>query len=69
MLRELLEAKGGTIYSDYFIRVLYLTQYHRALHNIEHKHHWKVERMPRNVHGFYGYRIVQETKQLALTGL
>jgi hypothetical protein len=41
-------------------------QFHRALHNIEHKHHWKVERMPRNVHGFYGYRILKETKTLAM---
>jgi hypothetical protein len=66
VLDALLEANGGTLYSDYFERQLYLSQFHRAKFNLEHKHHWKIERRPRNEYGFVGYRIVQEMKQLAL---
>lgn len=65
VLRELMDA-DAPLYSDYFIRTLYLTQFHRAIYNLEHKHGWKIERMPANEFGFYGYVLVRETKQLTL---
>jgi hypothetical protein len=50
---DTLLAAGPTFtYSDYFERVLWLSQFHRALFNLDRR---KVEEAPeRNVHGFKG---------------
>ena len=54
---DTLLAAGPTFtYSDYFQRVLYLSQFHRALHDLKRKYpHIEVEEAPdTNVHGFKG---------------
>jgi hypothetical protein len=63
---DTLLAAGLTFtYSDYFERVLWLSQFHRALHNLKHRFEIEIGEAPdRNVHGFKGYRLKQE--QLAM---
>jgi hypothetical protein len=53
-------------YSDYFERVLWLSQFHRALRDLKRKNpHIEIEEAPeRNVQGFKGYRLKQS--QLAM---
>jgi hypothetical protein len=66
VLDALLAANGAYIYSDYFIRERYLTQVHRAIHALEHRFGWTIERSPeRNEYGFLGYRLKQ-SEQVAL---
>jgi len=61
VLRVLLEADGAWVNKQYFVRTLYLTQAGRALHNLEHKHHWKIEHSDfRDAHNFMSYRIAPE---------
>jgi hypothetical protein len=58
---DTLLAAGTTFtYSDYFERVLWLSQFRRALFNLRHKHGIEIEQSPeRSVHGFKGYRLKQ----------
>ena len=47
-------------YSGFFERALYLSQFHRALHNLKRKHSIELEEASeRNIHGFKGYRLKQ----------
>ena len=64
---DTLLAAGTTFtYSDYFERVLWLSQFHRAKHKLIHEFEIEIEEAPeRNIHGFKGYRLKQE--QMALT--
>jgi len=48
------------------LREAYLSQFHRALHNLRHKHHIEIEQAPRSVHGFKGYRLKQAQTALAV---
>jgi hypothetical protein len=63
---ETLLAAGPVFtYNDYFERVLWLSQFHRALFNLRHKH--QIEQAPdRSVHGFKGYRLKQGQIALAV---
>ena len=62
----LLAAGPVFTYSDYFERVLWLSQFHRALFNLRHKHQIEIEQSPeRSVHSFKGYRLKQG--QMALS--
>jgi hypothetical protein len=57
----LLAAGPVFTYSDYFERVLWLSQFHRALFKLKrHPFNVEIEEAPeRNVHGFKGYRLKQ----------
>ena len=47
------------------VQGLWLSQFHRALHNLKHRFEIEIEEAPeRNVHGFKGYRLpsAYETK-------
>jgi len=45
--------------------VLWLSQFHRAFHNLKHRFEVEIEEAPeRKVHGFKGYRLKQT--QLAM---
>jgi integrase len=54
-------------YSDFFERVLWLSQFHRALHTLKHRYQVEIEEAPeRNVHGFKGYRLKQAQIAMSL---
>jgi hypothetical protein len=54
-------------YSDYFERVLWLSQFHRALFHLKHRFKLEIEEAPeRNVHGFKGYRLMQAARIAAI---
>ena len=56
----LLAAGAAFTYSDYFERVLWLSQFHRALHALKNRFEVEIEEAPeRNVHGFKEYRLKQ----------
>jgi len=56
----LLAAGQVFTYSDYFERVLWLSQFHRAMFNLKKRFEIEIEEAPeRNVHGFKGYRLKQ----------
>jgi len=61
-------ASGTTFtYSDYVERVLWLSQFHRALHNLKHRFEIEIEEAPeRNFHGFKGSRLKQGQMALAV---
>lgn len=63
---DTLLAAGPTFtYSDYFQRVLWLSQFHRALHNLKFRFNIEIEKTPEpNVHGFLGYRLKQSQMQM-----
>jgi hypothetical protein len=63
---DTLLATGPTFtYSDYFERVLWLSQFHRALHNLKHRFEIEIEKSSEpNVHGFSGYRLKQGPTRL-----
>jgi hypothetical protein len=63
----LIAANGDWVNGRYFLRELYLSQYHRAIWELENNHHIKVEHSNfKDEHGFVSYRIVQEVRQLAI---
>jgi hypothetical protein len=64
----LIAAQGEWINGRYFLRELYLSQYHRAIWELENAPHFiKVEHSPFvDEFGFKSFRIVQETKTLAM---
>jgi hypothetical protein len=54
----LLAAEETYTYSDYFERVLWLSQFHRALHTLRHRYGIEIEKSPEpNIHNFRGYRL------------
>lgn len=58
------DAKGEWISGQYFLRELFLSQFHRAIWNLENKHGKRVEHSEfTDTHGFKSYRIVPEVKQ------
>ncbi len=62
----LLSAKGSWINGQYFLREMYISQYHRAIHNLE-KRGVKIEHSPfKDEYGFVSYRILEELTQPSL---
>ncbi len=67
VLQKLLDADGGWINKQVFVRDMYLTQAGRAIFNLQNRFHWKVEASTfTDEFGFKSYRIVQETRQNAM---
>jgi hypothetical protein len=63
----LMNANGDWVNGRYFLRELYLSQYHRAIWELENDHHIKVEHSDfKDEHGFVSYRILQETHTLSM---
>ena len=55
---ELLKANGTWLSTRYFIHELFLTQVHRAIHNLEHRDGIVIEHSSfKDEHGFLSYRI------------
>jgi hypothetical protein len=60
-------ASGDWVNGRYFLRELYLSQYHRAIWELENVHHLKIEHSDfKDEHGFKSYRIPQETRTLSM---
>ena len=67
VLQVLLEAKGAWVSGQYFLRNLYLSQYHRAIWNLEHRDGIEIEHSGfTDDHGFLSYRIRQREIQQQL---
>lgn len=63
VLKVLLDADGGWINKQYFVRTLYLTQAGRAIYMLENKYHWVIEHSDfTDEWGFKSYKIVPPTK-------
>ena len=68
VLDALVSAAGAWVNGQYFLRSLYLSQYHRAIWNLENREDWKgklkelgvrIEHSPfKDEHGFLSYRII-----------
>lgn len=58
MLKVLLDAEGGWINKQYFVREMYLTQAGFVIHTLENKYHWPIEHSDfTDEWGFKSYRI------------
>ncbi len=67
VLDVLLQANGAWVSGRYFLHEMYLSQYHRAIHNLEFRDGVKIEHSPfTDEHKFRSYRIVQPEIQLQL---
>jgi hypothetical protein len=66
---DALVSAAGWVNGQYFLRTLYLSQYHRAIWNLENREDWKarlrelgvrIEHSPfKDEHGFLSYRTVK----------
>lgn len=64
VLKVLLDANGAWINGQYFLREMYLSQYHRAIHNLEHRDGWNIEHSDfKDDYGFVSYRILPSGQQ------
>lgn len=68
VLKRLLEADGDWLHGDsVFLGEMRLRQWHRAIFNLQNRFHWNVEVSPfSDEFKFKSYRILQETRTLAL---
>lgn len=67
VLDALLNADGGWVNKQYFVRTMFLTQAGRAIWNLENRFHWKIEHSDFvDEYKFKSYRIVQELEQQVL---
>ena len=58
VLDALLDANGGWVNKQLFIRSMFLTQSGRAIHSLENRFHWNIEHSSfTDEHGFKSYRI------------
>lgn len=67
VLQKLLDADGGWINKQVFIREMFLTQAGRAIFNLQNRFHWPVEPSTfTDEYKFKSYRIVQEVHTLPM---
>jgi hypothetical protein len=67
VLDVLLNAQGDWVNGQYFLRQMFLSQYHRAIFNLQNRNHWPIEASTfTDEFKFKSYRIVQEVRTLAL---
>jgi hypothetical protein len=70
VLIELQRREGGWVNGQYFLRDMYLSQYHRAIWNLQHKrerYHYEGEIEAskfKDEHGFKSYRLKKEEVKL-----
>lgn len=59
VLQALLAANGDWVNGQYFLRTLYLSQYHARIWDLEQRFGWKIEHSEdKDEFGFMSYRIV-----------
>ncbi len=68
ILQALLRAEGDWINGQYFLRTLYLSQFHARIKELEDDHHWPIEHSEfKDEHLFISYRLPrQEPMQQSL---
>ena len=67
VLKALLDADGGWVSGQYFLREMYLSQYHRAIFNLEKRDGIEIEHSGfTDEHGFKSYRITRPQGQMQL---
>lgn len=67
VLKVLLDADGGWVNFQYFVRTMYLTQAHSVIFNLERKFGWNIEHSDfTDEHGFKSYRIEKKPEQAKL---
>lgn len=67
VLKALTDADGGWVSGQYFLREMYLSQYHRAIFNLEKRDGIEIEHSPfTDEHGFKSYRITRPRGQMQL---
>lgn len=70
VLEALLGARGGWVSGQYFLREMMLSQYHRAIWNLEKRDGVEIEHSDfTDEYGFKAYRIMQKPKQLQIMDL
>ena len=57
VLKALLDAKGEWLNGRFFLRELYLSQYHARIWDLENRFGWTVEHGEADTEGFKSYRI------------
>lgn len=59
VLETLLEARGNWVNGQYFLRTLFLSQYHARIHDLENRFGWSIEHSEdTDEFGFRSYRVV-----------
>lgn len=69
VLRTLLSADGQWVSGSYFLRELYISQFHARLYDLENKFGWKgrIEHSEHpDEHGFVQFRIVNRGETLSM---
>jgi hypothetical protein len=58
VLKVLEDANGQWVSGNHFLRNMYLSQYHRAIHNLEHRDKINIEHSDfKDEFGFVSYRL------------
>jgi len=67
VLHALLKAGGEWVNGRYFLRELYISQYHARIKELEDDYNWKIEHSDfKDDYGFKSYRIVEATSTIPL---
>ena len=61
VLKVLEDANGQWVSGQHFLRNMYLSQYHRAIHNLEHRDKINIEHSEKGEYGFVSYRLPLKT--------
>lgn len=70
VLDALLKADGEWVNGRFFLRELYLSQYHARIKELEDDYNWKIEHSTfKDEFRFLSYRILQETGTVPLLSL
>jgi hypothetical protein len=62
VLMALLRANGAWLSGTYFLRNLYISQYHARIFALENKYHWKIEHS--NEKDEYGFVLYRDRKSV-----
>lgn len=67
VLDALLAARGDWVNGQYFLRELYLSQYHARIKELEDDYNWRIEHSDfKDEFKFVSYRIVEATSTIPL---
>ncbi len=66
-LKQAAENNNGWVNGQYFLRSMMISQYHRAIHNLENRYHVSIEHSTfKDEFGFLSYRLVGTSKAAAM---
>lgn len=61
ILEVLEKNRGKWIHGQYFSLTMWISQYHRAIHNLEHRDKIDIEHSDPDEHGFISYRLINKS--------